>query len=778
MDSSSHSKLGTVREKRSKPAGAGTTTSTVGRGTKAAAANDSRRISRASGKEPSSKTKNTQSSVGDKENAAGHTQVQVFDEKGLDVTPKPLLSLKPTVLGAGGGAQKTPGHSTPTSERESLVSDAIDRISSAGFSRSGYSQDGSTGSVSPSENEDETETSTPDAEDTKGEPAEEKEGKEGKKKKKEHKEHKAEVYEHVEAPLTEQELEKNVYILLKETETFWLLNIPGRCVANDSPEAAAVEEANERYRTLLKDKEGSEMFVEVATQTLNTLYKNREIQTQVEGVSGTGCQATGWDIIDSFAEEAVAEGGEDALGPTTSVKDPKKDKEKELAQGEEADDEGKEKNPLEASLNNFDGLTNALTIMERAVTQNIYHDRLLLYRNFRARNPKYAAPEGTQAMQHLWDFTCDLTKDRNVSCMVWNKMKKDMLAVGYGQFEFSKQKDGMVAFWSLKNPDYPDWVFRAPCGVTSLDFSKQQPSLLAVGFYDGMVAIYDVRAPTDKPILETGHTSGKHSDPVWKLQWVERGSERGEVLISISTDGRVTQWSIKKGLECQDLMLLKRVHRRTMPTNTASTKNTKTEAFISRRSSGMCFDFSPKDPSIYVTGTEDGNIHKCSCSYSEQYLESYFGHSGPLYQIQWSPFAHNLFLSASADWSVKLWQEDSDTALITFQSGNEEVADLQWSPTNSTVFGTVTCDGRLEVWDLSVSTLKPILAHTLEENKLSCLLFSEASPIVVCGGSNGSVSVFRLVGVDRPDDTSEEQLRRLEDAMSSNIMSTSEESKS
>ena len=29
----------------------------------------------------------------------------------------------------------------------------------------------------------------------------------------------------------------------------------------------------------------------------------------------------------------------------------------------------------------------------------------------------------------------------------------------------------------------------------------------------------------------------------------------------------------------------------------------------------------------YLAGTEEGHIHKCSCSYNEQYLESYFGHT-------------------------------------------------------------------------------------------------------------------------------------------------------
>lgn len=67
-----------------------------------------------------------------------------------------------------------------------------------------------------------------------------------------------------------------------------------------------------------------------------------------------------------------------------------------------------------------------------------------------------------------------------------------------------------------------------------------------MGFYDGMVAIYDVRAPTDKPSLESGHASGKHSDPVWKLQWVQRSSEGGEHLVSISTDGRVTQVPLQR----------------------------------------------------------------------------------------------------------------------------------------------------------------------------------------------------------------------------------------
>ena len=58
-------------------------------------------------------------------------------------------------------------------------------------------------------------------------------------------------------------------------------------------------------------------------------------------------------------------------------------------------------------------------------------------------------------------------------------MSSDLLTVGYGQFEFCSQKDGLMAFWSLKNPFYPHATIPATSGVTALDFSSSSPNLLA-----------------------------------------------------------------------------------------------------------------------------------------------------------------------------------------------------------------------------------------------------------------------------------------------------------
>lgn len=45
----------------------------------------------------------------------------------------------------------------------------------------------------------------------------------------------------------------------------------------------------------------------------------------------------------------------------------------------------------------------------------------------------------------------------------------------------------------------------------------------------------------------------KHSGPIWQLAWIEQDRSSDivnvEVLVSISSDGRVTQWILRKEFE-------------------------------------------------------------------------------------------------------------------------------------------------------------------------------------------------------------------------------------
>ncbi len=57
-----------------------------------------------------------------------------------------------------------------------------------------------------------------------------------------------------------------------------------------------------------------------------------------------------------------------------------------------------------------------------------------------------------------------------------------------------------------------------------------------------------------------------------------------------------------------------------------------------RQVSGFAIDFDWHDPNVYLVSTSDGFIHKCSKSYKEQYLDTFYGHNGPVYGVQHNPF--------------------------------------------------------------------------------------------------------------------------------------------
>jgi dynein intermediate chain 4, axonemal len=422
-------------------------------------------------------------------------------------------------------------------------------------------------------------------------------------------------------------------------------------------------------------------------------------------------------------------------------------------------------------------LLRSLTVVERAIKQNSHQMQQLKYRHLlngkevdivanrkmlvwedndeieevakpvKVKSGSDAVPDGSQGKRQqstgdrgvhtskkaapvelLWTFACDLTSQRTVHVMCWCRGRKgasrhdhvtrDLLAVGYSAPKGPKPSTdskldagashsspgGLVLLWSLRNPQHPERVLHLPSGVTALDFSSHHPNLLAVGLMDGSISIFDVHKEEhyNEPILDTSNLAGRHSDPVWQLKWVDKGMEQREGLVSISTDGRIMEWSTSKGLSATPLMVLKRVGN--------------LQGKISNQANGLSLDFVHGDASIYIASTEDGFIHKCSVSYNEHHLETYTGHTAPVYRVATSPFLSNAFLSCSGDWTVKLWNLKETKPVYSFHYSDVSsvVNDVVWSPHVPTVFASVTGDGRLMVWDLAQSTIDPVVVHAWE----------------------------------------------------------------
>lgn len=248
------------------------------------------------------------------------------------------------------------------------------------------------------------------------------------------------------------------------------------------------------------------------------------------------------------------------------------------------------------------------------------------------------------SLKPLFKFQFDITEGRQVSCIDINIANPDLIAVGYGEYDIDCTKtlrEGLLCFWTLKNPNFPEKIIKTEHSITCCQFSKKNPHLIAVGDSHGNIAIFNVRTLDTKPIAESKDLEGKHTDIVWEIQWVEREG-KGESLVSVSGDGRVIEWSMKKGLEFTELMQLKRETNPNQKDVFGGVEGDKKGGMTFINTGGLSIDFPlMENGMIYFAATEDCAIHRCSVSYSEQTYETYYGHTGPIYKVRCNPFWHS-----------------------------------------------------------------------------------------------------------------------------------------
>ena len=353
----------------------------------------------------------------------------------------------------------------------------------------------------------------------------------------------------------------------------------------------------------------------------------------------------------------------------------------------------------------------------------------------------------------------------------------DLIAVGYGEYDIDCTKtlrEGLLCFWTLKNPNFPEKIIKTDHSITCCQFSKKNPHLIAVGDSHGNIAIYNIRNNDNKPLAESKDLEGKHTDIVWEIQWVDRDS-KGESLVSVSGDGRVIEWSMKKGLEFQELMQLKRETNPNQKDVFGGVEGDKKGGMTFINTGGLSIDFpATENGMIYFAATEDCTIHRCSVSYSEQYYETYYGHTGPIYKIRCNPFWHSvdcpIFMTCSYDWTVRIWKtkELTEKLVCHEMTNKEQVNDVQWSPHTSSVFASVTNDGRIEIWDLKKDNLNPQITHfdvSADGQKQlipkTVVAFSRDSPVILTGNSKGQVDVYRVNGLEHVQVSEKDQINRL-----------------
>ncbi|XP_065186003.1 dynein intermediate chain 2, ciliary-like, partial [Sycon ciliatum] len=475
-------------------------------------------------------------------------------------------------------------------------------------------------------------------------------------------------------------------------------------------------------------------FSERASLTFNNPPRDRGTMTTPPPRCTYSSSVTQWEIYDAYTEELERQKRE------KEAKEKKKGGRDETAKRRGDDELGMTSSSM--GPEDCRPVARAAKIIERMINQNTYDGIGQDFKYYEDPLDDSRKPIGT--LMPLWRFAYDGAKKMTVTTIANNERYPDLFAVGYGSFSFEKPaKFGLVCFHTLKNPSFPEYVFRLGSGIMSLDIHPELCHFVAVGLYDGSVAVLDVRRPaSEQPVFQSA-VKDKHMDPVWQVRWQKEDSEERLNFFSVSSDGHVASWTIIRiQLERQEIVTV-RLLNKPQPT---PKKGAEVEVF-NDLARATCFDFSPVVDNIYLVGTEEGIVHKCSKTYSTTFLDSFQAHSNAIYSIRWSPFQPRVFATCSADWTLKLWDDENLSSPLFKFDFTDAVTDFDWSPFSATVFAVSTEDGTVRVFDLSVDKYDPLCQQLVTQKKnmhLTRVRFNKEFPFLLAGDDRGYVQSLKL----------------------------------
>ncbi|KXX82916.1 Cytoplasmic dynein 1 intermediate chain 2 [Madurella mycetomatis] len=375
--------------------------------------------------------------------------------------------------------------------------------------------------------------------------------------------------------------------------------------------------------------------------------------------------------------------------------------------------------------------------------------------------------KGRRKVKELAQFYDDRwSKKRMISSIDFSPKFSELLLASYTKNPTAPHDpDGIVQVWNLHLHDRPEFVFHAQSDILTAKFSPFHPNLIIGGAYSGQVLLWDTRARA-APVQKTPLTGSGHTHPVYCVDIV--GTQNANNIISCSTDGAVCGWSIDMLAQPQEAMTL------------VAPLPAKNEDL-----SPTCMAFPQADPTFFLVGSEEGTIFPChrydraGAKAGVDARVSYKGHAAPVMSVAFHPARGpvdlgDLVLSASLDWSVKLWKvrAPAATSAVVTAGGlgaagaetqvaplldfvrEDVVYDAAWSPVKPGVFSLVDGAGWLELWDITVETEEPVArispsprkdGRTMLSKSLNKVAWESAEgKRLATGGIDGALTLFEV----------------------------------
>uniref|UniRef100_A0A8C2H6W5 Dynein, cytoplasmic 1, intermediate chain 2a n=1 Tax=Cyprinus carpio TaxID=7962 RepID=A0A8C2H6W5_CYPCA len=379
-------------------------------------------------------------------------------------------------------------------------------------------------------------------------------------------------------------------------------------------------------------------------------------------------------------------------------------------------------------------------IMERALSEHV--DVFFDYSGRDMEEKEGEMQAGTKLSLNRKFVDDHWSRQRVVTCLDWSPQYPELLVASYNNNEEAPHEpDGVALVWNMKyKKTTPEYVFHCQSAVMSAVFAKFHPNLVVGGTYSGQIVLWDNRSNRRTPVQRTPLSAAAHTHPVYCVNVV--GTQNAHNLISISTDGKMCSWSLDMLSQPQDSMEL-------------VFKQSKSVAVTS-------MSFPLGDVNNFVVGSEDGSVYT-ACRHGSRagISEMFEGHHGPITGIHCHTaagpvdFSH-LFLTASFDWTVKLWSTKSNKPLYSFEDNSDYVYDVMWSPVHPALFACVDGLGRVDLWNLNNDTEVPTASMSVEGSPaLNRLRWSQSGREIAVGDSEGQIHIYDVgeqIAVPRNDE--------------------------
>ncbi|CAH2073312.1 unnamed protein product, partial [Iphiclides podalirius] len=531
---------------------------------------------------------------------------------------------------------------------------------------------------------------------------------------------------------------EQLFVVLKETETRFLFELPRCSYEKGTPEGNAVEEQNNFYQYITVGKGRNRKTVTVETQTKECVAQSRHTLATRPQKKNAPAFASLWDMHDTYARlsETVREEEPDEMVMYQSVEPRLLRKKKPAARVSVA--RGKSFEEISRTPEFLD----AVLLTERVLATMQLADAQKKFRGLVRFNPFSIDLVYVYSLKPLWTLECNETAGRPITGISFNPKNDDILAVAHGKFTYADTFDGLVTIWCTKNPCVPERLYHFDEPLTAVAFSDKNPNWLACGFNNGDVLILDVTSYSVRTMAQSKRDTNPCFEPIWRINW--RVIDSIHYVITTCQDGRINRFRSTKTHDfiCSPMMRLSTVEGKMKGLETAK-PCLKADVPIVRQPAALCMKWLPRVDHLYLVGTDEGCIHKCSTHYLNQHIDVIRAHSGPVYSMEFSPFMDTLLLSCGADNAIRLWLEGIDDVIMTLNC-HAAVYDAAFCPVNSTVIISVS-GNVLSIWDLRRKNHIPCAEYTFPGNVvLTFVTFSKSGDNVYVGDTLGRVHTFHL----------------------------------